>query len=110
MPVTKQLICPRCTTVLAEASYRRFPPRLVLTSFDGFPAYPESVQPQLLRARARVEAGDDEAREQVDYLEKNFVELVLDLRCRNGHSTLRTLPQLRRAVGRAAGQWVDLRD
>jgi hypothetical protein len=104
--VTKQLICPRCDTVMAEASHRRFPPRLQVRSLDGTEQPPESVALQLLRAKAEAEGADHD---RVAFLEDNLEEMVFDLRCRNGHSILRTMPQLASAVRGAPGQWVDLR-
>lgn len=108
MAPPKQLICPQCGTVLGDASYRRFPPRLAVTSFAGLPVVPESVGLLLLQARGRAAEGDEHARDQVEWL-RGVAELVYDLRCRHGHSTLITLPQLRRSVARAIGQWVSLR-
>ena len=43
------------------------------------------------------------------FVRRHLGELMYDLRCRNGHSTLRTTPQLVRAVRHAQGRWVDLR-
>jgi hypothetical protein len=105
--VRKQLICPQCGTVMAEVCYRSFPPRLRIISLEGVETPPESVALQLLRAKAAGEANGS-AGDRVAFLERNFDELVYDLRCRSGHSTLRTMPQLARAVRRAGGQWVDL--
>jgi hypothetical protein len=34
---------------------------------------------------------------------------VFELRCRNGHRTLRTMPQIVRAMRSSPGAWVDLR-
>ena len=101
--LSKELICPSCDVVLARATYRRIPPLLLLTSPEGDPVVPENVGTQLLRARQR---HDGDA---VAFLQRNITELVVELRCRNGHRTLRTVPQLVRAVRSARGAWVDLR-
>ena len=108
--VTKQLTCPVCGVVMGTAVHRRWPPRLVVTSVAGTEVPAESVALQLRRARSAVAAGGGEAAEQrAAFLERNLMELVFDLRCRNGHSTLRTMPQVVRAMRSHPGQWVDLR-
>ena len=108
-PLVKELICPACGVVIAEATYRRWPPDLVLVAPSGVLLQPETVAVQMARAQAAEQAGDSEAATHVAFLERNLGELVYDLRCRNGHSTLRTMPQLVRSVRRAGGRWVDLR-
>jgi hypothetical protein len=99
----KELTCPTCGVVVAHAAHRRFPSRLVMTDPDGFPVVPESVALQLQRARER----DDE--DAVAFLRRHVTELVVELRCRNGHRTLRTVPQVVRAMRGSPGAWVDLR-
>jgi hypothetical protein len=100
--IHKQLICPLCGVVLAEATYTRWPGRLVLESPEGARLQPESIGLQLRRARAEQDA------DRVAFLERHLEELVFDLRCRNGHRTLRTMPQLARAIRTAGGSWVEL--
>jgi hypothetical protein len=101
--IRKQLLCPVCGVVLADATYTRWPGGLVLDSPDGVRLQPESVGLQLRRARAE---GDEE---RVAFLERHLEELVFDLRCRNGHRTVRTMPQLAGAIRTAGGTWVELR-
>jgi hypothetical protein len=110
LSVTKQLMCPICGVVVATAVHRRWPGSLVLTSVDGTPLPPESVALQLQRARARVAAKprDPAEADRVAFLEDNVYELVFDLACRNGHSILRTMPQIARAIRSSPGQLVDL--
>jgi hypothetical protein len=103
--VDKELTCPSCGVVVAHATYRRtlLPPGgLELRTPEGAPVVPESVALQLQRARER----DD--LDAVGFLQRHLTELVVELRCRNDHRTLRTVPQLVRAVREARGQWVDL--
>ncbi len=50
-----------------------------------------------------------EAQARLDFVGRNIGELIYDIRCRCGHSTLRTGPQITRAVRRAKGRWVSLR-
>jgi hypothetical protein len=110
LSVTKQLMCPACGVVVATAVHRRWPGSVVLIAVDGTPIPPESVALQLQRARARVAADprDPAAVDRLAFLEDNVYELVFDLPCRNGHSVLRTMPQLARAIRSAPGPLVDL--
>jgi len=110
LTVTKQLVCPSCGVVVASATYRRFPGRLVLTSNDGTPLPPQSMGLQLQRARAQVAANprDPAAADRLAFLERHLEELVFDIPCPGGHSLLRTMPQLARAVRHSPGEWVDL--
>jgi hypothetical protein len=110
---TKQLMCPACDDILAEATYTRFPPNLVVTAPDGMLIQPENVGNQLRRARERAIAATSdvaraEAQAQGDRLEKLLGELVYDLRCRNGHTTIRSMPQVIAAMRRAGGAWARL--
>jgi hypothetical protein len=99
--IRKQLICSACAVVIADATYTRWPGDLVLVSPEGHLLQPESVGIQLRRARAE----DDGDR--VEFLERHLGELVYDLRCRNGHRVLRTMPQLVRTLRDAGGMWAD---
>lgn len=102
-PAAKQLVCPACGVVVADARYRPFPGTLVLVSPDGAQLQP-STGGVLLRQVQAESAGAD----RVDFVRRHLGEVLYELRCRNGHSTLRTLPQLVRAVRHAGGRWVDL--
>lgn len=111
--ITKQLTCPACGVVIAEATYQRFPGNLVLTDADGALLRPEAAGLQERRAqtaiaRAGSPAEEQRARDRLEFLRRHFGELVHDLRCRNGHSFLRTMPQLVRAVRDSTAQWVDV--
>ena len=100
--VRKELICPACGVIAASATYRRYPPRLEVTSAQGEEVVPVGTGTLLVLARQR----QDEA--EAAWLKQHVEELVVEIRCRSGHRTLRTVPQLARAVRRARGQWVDL--
>jgi hypothetical protein len=109
--ISKELTCPTCGVVIADATYRRWPGNLVLVSPEGVQLQPESVAVQLRRVQegrsGDSPGGTDELDARVDYLRRHLEELVYDLRCRNGHSALRTMPRLVRAIRDARGQWVD---
>ena len=110
LSVTKHLVCPSCGVVVATATHRRFPGRVTVTSLDGAPLPPESVGLQLARAKARVAADprDPAAADRLAFLQRHLDELVFDVPCPNGHSLLRTMPQLARAIRTSPGDWVDL--
>jgi hypothetical protein len=110
MSVTKQLMCPSCGVVVATAVLRRWPGSLVLTAVDGTPLPPESVALQIQRARARLAANprDPAAVDRLAFLEDHLEELVFDLTCRAGHSILRTMPQIARAIRSTPGPLVGL--
>jgi hypothetical protein len=83
---------------------------LRLTAVDGTPLPPESVALQLLRARQRVAENprDPSAADRLAFLEDNVYELVFDITCPDGHSIVRTMPQIVRAIRGTAGTLVDL--
>ncbi|MDX6325695.1 MAG: hypothetical protein QOK15_2049, partial [Nocardioidaceae bacterium] len=85
---------------------------LRLTSPERTPLQPIAAAVQMRLAESRLaaasSAGDRAtAQARVDFVRRNISELIFDLRCRNGHSTLRTMPQIARALRRTPGQWVD---
>jgi len=110
MAVTKQLVCPSCGVLVATATHRRFPGRVVVTTPDGAPLPPESVGLQVSRARALAAADprDPAAADRLAFLERHLDEKVFDIPCPNGHSLLRTMPQLARAIRSSPGDRVDL--
>jgi cytochrome c5 len=110
---TKQLSCPACADIIAEATYTRLPPNLVVTAQDGSQIQPENVGNQLRRAKERAATATSdvaraEAEAQAEKLESLLGELVYDLRCRNGHTTIRSMPQVIAAMRRAGGAWATL--
>jgi hypothetical protein len=110
--VQKELLCPACGDVLAAAVYTRWPGNLVLTSPGGYRIQPESVAVQIRLAQQDQAANGPAtrlaARDRLDFLRRHGSELVYDLRCGRGHSTLRTAPQIVRAMRNTAGAWATL--
>lgn len=108
----KQLTCPRCGVVVGDAVYQRWPGKLTITSPEGYriPTLSVGVQVRLAKQRLAAAPPDehDEAAARLRFLRDNVSELIYDIRCRNGHSTLRTMPQLVRALRRTPGQWVSI--
>jgi hypothetical protein len=84
---------------VATAAYRRWLGQLTLTSPDGVPLVPT-------RGAVAVEQARDAS--ELEFVERNPLDLIFKLRCRNGHKTLRTAPQILRALRRTPGSWVEL--
>jgi hypothetical protein len=111
--VRKLLTCPGCGVVVAEAVLVAWLGKLELTSTEGRLLQPTAVWLQVGSAQQQLAAATSvaeslQAQSRLDFLRRNAGELVYDLTCRNGHSTLRTMPQLVRALRRTPGQWVSL--
>ncbi|MEU8242669.1 hypothetical protein AB0C07_30815 [Actinoplanes missouriensis] len=104
----KQLICPGCGDVLAEAVHRRWPPELTVRAPAGYEIMPRrsaAVQRDLDAGRLGG-AGEEEALREM--LFAHHADLVYELTCGRGHLTIRAAPQIVRAVRHASGDWADL--
>jgi hypothetical protein len=110
--VEKDLPCPACGDILAAAVYARRPGDLVLTPLDAHPVRPDSAAVQIRLAQHDHTAGEPARRlaapDRLAFLRRNAGEPIYDLRCRRGHSTLRTAPQIVRAMRKTPGAWVTL--
>jgi hypothetical protein len=108
--VSKQLICPRCGDVVADAVYQRWAGRLTVTSIEGHQITPGGWAVQLRLVQQDLASASVEDREQaqarLDFVRRNIGELIYDIRCRRGHSTLRRGRQIARALRRTPGRWV----
>jgi hypothetical protein len=112
--ITKKLTCPACGAIVADATYRRWPSDLVIVSVDGHLVQPTGVALQIRIAEQEIAAAagspeQDAAEARLAYLRRNASELVYDLRCRNGHRVLQTMPQIVHRVRSSPGSWVTLR-
>src|SRR5690242_6203565 len=112
-PLAKQLTCPRCGDVLADADYRPFPARLRLRGIDGTELRPTGGA-VLVRITQRQlddpgDPGRADAEDRLAFLRENLGELMYDLRCPRGHVTLATVPGIVRAMRRTPGRWVSPR-
>jgi hypothetical protein len=108
--VRKQLTCPGCGDVVADAVYRPWTGRLTIVSTEGRPITPGSwaIQMRLVEQELAAAENVDQARARLYFLKSHLGELIYDIRCRRGHATLRTGPQIIRAVRRTPGRWVSL--
>jgi hypothetical protein len=107
----KLLICPECGQVMATASWRLFR-GLRITAPEGFLVTPVSND-LLLRSTeqrlASASAADyPEAGRRRDFVLSHPGDRFYDLKCPNGHFTLRTAPQISGAIRRAPGDQVIL--
>jgi hypothetical protein len=111
--LVKQLTCPRCGDIMAQAVYRRFPPSLRIETPDGVLLQPGSGAVLLRMAERRIAeaapADRAEAENARDFVRRHLGELMYDLRCRRGHSTVQTMPAIVRAMHRTPGSWIPLR-
>jgi hypothetical protein len=115
--VEKSLLCPACGVILADAVVPRWPgsllESLVVISPEGDRLQPMGVGVQVRLAEQQAAAASsarerEDAEARVRYLKRNVSELVYELRCRNGHRVLRSVPQIVRAIRRSSGTWVTL--
>jgi hypothetical protein len=108
--LVKQLTCPQCGDVVADADYRPFPSTLVLHATDGTLIQPTSGAVLVRLAQRQLadpgDPGHAQAEARLEFLRKNLGELMYDLRCRRGHVTLATTPGIVRAMRRTPGRWV----
>jgi hypothetical protein len=111
--LVKQLTCPRCGDIVAQAAYRRFPPSLRIETPDGALLQPSSGAVLLRTAERRMAeaapADRAEAENARDFVRRHLGELMYDLRCRRGHGTVQTMPAIVRAMHRTPGSWVPIR-
>jgi hypothetical protein len=111
--IRKQLTCPACGVIVADARYQPWLGRLVLTSVEGYELLPlrigvllRLVQQELASATSDRER--TEAEDRLAFLERNMTELVFDLKCQNGHRILRSMPDIAHAMRHTHGAWVSL--
>ena len=109
--VRKQLICPRCEQVMAVAVFRVFQ-GLRITTPDGVLLPPVTGHLLLTIAQQRLKSASaedyPEAKRRLDFIVRNSGDRLYDIKCPGGHYTLKTAPQITRAIRRAAGDQVSL--
>jgi ribosomal protein S27E len=106
----KQLICPECGQVMATASWGLFR-GLRITAPEGFLVTPVSNDLMLRSTEQRLvsaSAAGPEARRRRDFVLSHPCDRFYDIKCPNGHFTLRTAPQISSAIRRAPGDQVIL--
>jgi hypothetical protein len=109
--VSKQLICPRCGQVMAAAVFRVFG-GLRITTPDGVLLPPVTGDLLLTIAEQRLKSASaedyPEAKRRLDFIVRNAGDRLYDIKCPGGHYTLKTAPEITRAIRRAAGDQVSL--
>jgi hypothetical protein len=85
---------------------------LTMTSMDGDQITPSGWALQLRWVEQDLASAclDNraEAQARFDFVSRNVGEVIYDISCRRGHSTLRTVRQITRALWRTPGRWVNL--
>lgn len=111
--LVKQLTCPDCGDIVADAEYRAFPSTLRLRGTDGALLQPTGGAVLVRLAQRQLadpgDPGHAQAEARLAFLRENLGELMYDLRCRRGHVTLATMPGIVRAMRRTPGRWVSPR-
>ena len=109
--ISKQLICPVCGQIMATAVWRMLK-GLEITTQDGWVLSPVSDDLLLRIAQDRLAsaAADDhaEAQRRVDAILRNAGDRFYDIKCPQGHYTLKTAPEITKAIRAAAGDQVTL--
>jgi len=108
---SKQLICPHCGQMMAAAAFRVFG-GLRITTPDGFPLAPVTGHLLLTVAEQRLASAPaedyPEAKRRLDFIVRNAGDRFYDIKCPAGHYTLKTAPEITRAIRRAPGNQVSL--
>lgn len=111
--VVKQLTCPLCGDVVADAEYRAFPSSLVLHDPDGALIQPTGGAVLVRLAQRQLadpgDPGHAQAEARLEFIRQNLGEVMYDLGCRRGHVTLATMPGVIRTMRRTPGRWVTAR-
>jgi hypothetical protein len=107
----KQLICPHCGQMMATASWQLFR-GLRMTAPDGSPLTPVSNDLMLRSTEQRLASASEqdqpEASRRREFVLGHPGDRLYDLKCPDGHYTLRTAPQISAAIRRTPGNWVTL--
>ncbi|GAA4588118.1 hypothetical protein GCM10023107_08280 [Actinoplanes octamycinicus] len=104
----KQLLCPACGDIIAEAVHRRFPATLTVRAPAGYEVMPRrsaAVERELLAGELPGDPDPDTLREM---LLRHHADLIYELTCPRGHVTYRAAPAVVRAVRAAPGAWAQL--
>jgi hypothetical protein len=109
--VSKQLICPVCGQVMATAVWRTLR-GLQITMPDGWVLQPENdaLLLQIAQQHLASAAPDDgpEAQRRLDLILRNAGDRFYDIKCPQGHYTLKTAPEITKAIRTTAGDQVTL--
>jgi hypothetical protein len=114
---SKQLTCPQCEQVMAAAVFRVFGGLRIfgvlrITTPDGLPLSPvrDDLLLQIAEQHLASASAEDypEAKRRRDAILRNAGDRFYDIKCPDGHYTLKTAPEITRAIRRAAGDQVSL--
>jgi hypothetical protein len=109
--ISKQLICPVCEQMMATAVFRIFG-GLTITMPDGFVLSPvrDDLLLQIAQQRLASASADDhaEAQRRLNAILRDAGDRFYDIKCPQGHYTLKTAPKITKAIRAAAGDQVTL--
>jgi ribosomal protein S27E len=109
--VSKQLICPVCGQVMATALWRALR-GLQITMPGGWVLMPgnDALLLQIAQQHLASAAADDrpEAQRRLDLILRNAGDRFYDIKCPRGHYTLKTAPEITKAIRTTAGDQVTL--
>lgn len=109
--VSKQLICPVCGQVMATAVWRMLR-GLEIATPEGFVMSPlsDDLLQRIAQQRLASASADDraEAQRQLDAIMRNAGDRFYDIKCPQGHYTLKTAPEITKAIRTAAGDQVTM--
>ena len=101
---SKQMICPRCQQIMASAVFRLIG-GLRITTMDGILLPPVTGHLLVTVAQQRLESASaedyPEAKRRLDFVVRHSGDRFYDIKCPNGHYTLKTAPQITKAIRRA---------
>ncbi|WP_189332652.1 hypothetical protein [Actinoplanes ianthinogenes] len=106
--VRKQLLCPACGDLVAEAIHRRFPAMLTVRAPAGYEVMPRrsaALERELLAGEL---PGDPDQATLRQMLLRYHADLIYELTCPRGHVTYRAAPVVVQAVRNSPGAWVQL--
>ena len=109
--VSKQLICPQCGQVMAAAVFRVFGGLRIITPDEVLlPPVTGDFLLTIAEQRLKSASAEDypEAKRRLDYIVRNAGDRLYDIKCPAGHYTLKTAPEITRAIRRTSGDQVSL--
>lgn len=111
--VEKQLVCLRCGDVIGDVVFRPVAWTLRITAPDGRELVPQMGSVHVRLAEQQVAAAtspgeEAEATVRLKFIERHIGELMYELPCPRGHSTVATAPQITRAMRHSKGRTVRL--
>ncbi|WP_436529057.1 hypothetical protein [Actinoplanes sp. HUAS TT8] len=106
--VRKQLLCPACGDVVAEAIHRRLPAMLTVLATAGYEVMPRRSAAVERDLGEGLLAGVPDEESLREMLQHYHADLIYELMCARGHVTYRPAPVVVDALRTTPGAWVSL--